>query len=124
MNIRLTGDPKKADRIKQIPRTVIPDRGDLLTREAPASGGFSVESLEIEAVITTRHPVTRRDARGLYVEFLDPAGLVLSGDDWPLRADHRPTTRETIGRVHDVRKSSLSLSRGPGRTCISLCTRI
>ncbi|CAM3088490.1 Mu-like prophage major head subunit gpT family protein [Paracoccus nototheniae] len=77
--------------------------GGMLTREAPASGSFSPESLEIEAVIATRHPVTRRDARGLYIEILDPAGLVLSGDDWPLLADHRPTARETIGRVHDVR---------------------
>ncbi|WP_277023608.1 Mu-like prophage major head subunit gpT family protein [Paracoccus hibiscisoli] len=103
MNVRLTGDPKKADRVKHIPRMVIPDHGNLMTREAPATGSFSVESLEIEAVIATRHPVIRRDARGPYIEILDPAGLVLSGDGWPLLADHRPTARETIGRVHDVR---------------------
>lgn len=103
MNIRLTGDPKKADRIKHIPREARPDFSHFLTREAPATGSFSAESLEIEATIATRHPVARRDARGVFLEILDPAGLILSGDDWPLLADHRPTARETIGRVHDVR---------------------
>lgn len=103
MNVRLTGDPKKADRVKQIPRVAVPDRGSMMTRDAPASGSFSTESLEIEAIIATRHPVMRQDARGVYIEILDPTGLVLSGDDWPLLADHRPTARETIGRVHDVR---------------------
>lgn len=103
MNMKLTGDPRKAQRVKQIPRQALPSRDDLLTRKAAAAGGFSAESLEIEAVIATRHPVVRRDSRGAFLEILDPAGLILTGDDWPLLADHRPTARETIGRVHDVR---------------------
>lgn len=103
MNKRLTGDPSKATHIRHVPhegRMIAPG---LLTREASATGEFIPAKLEIEAVIATRHPVMRRDARGAYLEILDPAGLVMSNGDFPLLADHRPTSRETIGRVHDVR---------------------
>lgn len=39
---------------------------------------FDADNLTIEAVIASTTPVKRRDARGEYLEVLDPAGLDLS----------------------------------------------
>lgn len=75
--------------------------GERLFRSAEA-GGFSDDTREFRAVIATAYPVQRRDAKGPYLEILDPAGLIRSGDDLPLLLDHRATARETVGRAHSV----------------------
>ena len=52
---------------------------ELSRRDAiPRPRTFDAEALTIEAVIASTTPVKRRDARGEYLEVLDPAGLDLS----------------------------------------------
>lgn len=55
----------------------------------------------LSAVLATNHPVQRRDARGPYLEILDPAGL-LPVDDVPLLTDHRHEARASVGRVTGI----------------------
>lgn len=53
------------------------------------------------ATLATPFPVQRRDARGPYLEILDPAGL-LPVDDVPLLTDHRHEARASVGRVTGI----------------------
>lgn len=98
MNVKLTGDPAKASRI----RTNTPvDRtnGFIYTREMPV-GNLDETARTFRAVIATSAPVLRRDARGPFYEVVDPDGLEFDPKgDWPLLLDHRASARETVGRV-------------------------
>lgn len=62
---------------------------------------FDAEALTIDAVISTFADVTRRDARGSFVERLDLAGLDLSHlDGSPVLDGHRQSSaRDVIGTV-------------------------
>lgn len=62
---------------------------------------FNAEGLTVDAVISTFADVTRRDARGAYVERLDPAGLDLSRlVGAPVLDGHRQgSARDVIGTV-------------------------
>lgn len=62
---------------------------------------FNAEGLTVDAVISTFADVTRRDARGAYVERLDPAGLDLSRlIGAPVLDGHRQgSARDVIGTV-------------------------
>lgn len=66
---------------------------------APES--FNADGLTVDAVISTFADVTRRDARGAYVERLDPAGLDLSRlIGAPVLDGHRNgSARDVIGTV-------------------------
>lgn len=100
MNKRLTADPAKAKRVRT--RDPEPDRtaGDWLTRIMPRAGELDEESRTFRAVVATATPVPRRDARGPFLEILDPAGLENEpDDDTPLLTDHRASARETVGRA-------------------------
>lgn len=62
---------------------------------------FNAEGLTVDAVISTFADVTRRDARGAYLERLDPAGLDLSRlVGAPVLDGHRQgSARDVIGTV-------------------------
>lgn len=62
---------------------------------------FNADGLTVDAVISTFADVTRRDARGAYVERLDPAGLDLSRlIGAPVLDGHRQgSARDVIGTV-------------------------
>jgi HK97 family phage prohead protease len=62
---------------------------------------FNADGLTVDAVISTFADVTRRDARGAYVERLDPAGLDLSRlIGAPVLDGHRQgSARDVIGSV-------------------------
>ena len=62
-----------------------------VTRSATfAPSTFNAEALTVEAVASTFADVRRRDARGPFIERLDPATLDLSGlDDAPLLNSHK-----------------------------------
>jgi HK97 family phage prohead protease len=62
---------------------------------------FNADGLTVDAVISTFADVTRRDARGAYVERLDPAGLDLSRlVGAPVLDGHRQgSARDVIGTV-------------------------
>ncbi|MFI0395853.1 prohead protease/major capsid protein fusion protein [Paracoccus sp. p1-h21] len=62
---------------------------------------FNADGLTVDAVISTFADVTRRDARGAYVERLDPAGLDLSRlIGAPVLDGHRNgSARDVIGTV-------------------------
>ncbi|MCC6517806.1 MAG: prohead protease/major capsid protein fusion protein [Tabrizicola sp.] len=66
---------------------------------------FNADDLTVDAVISTFADVTRRDARGAYVERLDPAGLDLSRlVGAPVLDGHRQgSARDVIGTVTGYR---------------------
>lgn len=73
-----------------------------LTRAATfAPSTWNAEAGIIEAVISTFADVVRRDAKGAYLERLDPAGLDLSAlDGAPLLDGHRTeSARDVIGSI-------------------------
>lgn len=73
-----------------------------LTRAATfAPSTWNAEAGTIEAVISTFADVVRRDAKGAYLERLDPTGLDLSGlDGAPLLDGHRTeSARDVIGSI-------------------------
>ncbi|WP_151719328.1 prohead protease/major capsid protein fusion protein [Gemmobacter serpentinus] len=113
---RLTGNPAKAAIITAPKLTANPDKaqytretgrgpldttsGDRLFRSMPRVGDLDEASREFRAVVATATPVQRRDAKGPFLEILDPAGLEFSdSDDFPLLTDHRQAARETVGRA-------------------------
>lgn len=114
MNVRLTANPAKGT-IKIKPKAeTVSDRsaGDFCTRRAsftPAT--FKPDALTVDAVISTFSPVTRRDARGLYLERLDPKGLDLSDlRGAPVLNGHRQgDARDVIGVVQAYRMEGESL---------------
>lgn len=71
-----------------------------LTRSATLAGAGDGER-GFFATIASRSPVHRRDARGPFLEVLDPAGLEPVADV-PLLADHRAEVRSIVGRVTDI----------------------
>lgn len=97
MNKRLTADPANATRIRLAPHRT---EGDWLTRVMPREGGLDEAARTFRAVVATATPVQRRDARGPFLEILDPAGLENTpDDDVSLLTDHRQSARETVGRA-------------------------
>ena len=83
-----------------------------LHRSAPLSiGSFDAEARTVDAVISTFADVTRRDARGSYIERLDPAGLdtaALTGV--PLLDGHRQGSgRDVIGAIESFRMEGANL---------------
>jgi HK97 family phage prohead protease len=73
-----------------------------LTRAATfAPSTWNAEAGTIETVISTFADVVRRDAKGAYLERLDPTGLDLSGlDGAPLLDGHRTeSARDVIGSI-------------------------
>jgi HK97 family phage prohead protease len=101
VTVHLTADPRKASRI--IDRRNIVS-GDTLTRATGFDGSaLDDAALTVAATIATPTPVTRRDARGVFLEILDPFGLEFEpGDDFPLLLDHVSAARETIGRASGI----------------------
>lgn len=100
MNKRITANPKIATRVR--PRDPEPDRaaGDWYTRTMPRAGDLDEDARTFRAIVATSVPVPRRDARGAFLEILDPAGLENEpDDDRPLLIDHRASARETVGRA-------------------------
>jgi phage head maturation protease len=71
----------------------------------PLQGGLADAAYTITAAVATDTPVARRDARGAYLEVLDPAGVDLAGLDVPLIDSHRTgTIRATLGRAANFRR--------------------
>lgn len=102
MNIRLTGNPYKASRITSSTRVLAADltQGDRYTRAMPRVGDLDEEARTFRAVVATATPVKRQDAKGSFLEVLDPAGLQFNAeDDFPLLTDHKQAARETVGRA-------------------------
>lgn len=100
MNKRITANPKIATRVR--PRDPEPDRtaGDWFTRTMPRAGDLDEDARTFRAIVATSVPVPRRDARGAFLEILDPAGLENEpDDDTPLLTDHRASARATVGRA-------------------------
>jgi len=76
----------------------------LLTRQATLQGAAGDAPYVATATVATDAPVARRDARGAYLEILDPAGVDLAGLDVPLIDSHRTgTIRATLGRATNFR---------------------
>lgn len=98
MTVHLTANPRKAARIIDHRKLVT---GDALTRAASFDGSALDDgALTVSAIIATPTPVTRRDAKGAFLEILDPYGLDFeAADDFPLLLDHVTAARETIGRA-------------------------
>lgn len=69
---------------------------------------FDAENLTVEAVISTFSDVQRRDARGNYIERLDPAGLDTSQlEGAPLLDGHsQGSARDIVGAVESFRIES------------------
>lgn len=83
-----------------------------LHRSAPLSiGTFNAEACTVDATISTFADVTRRDARGSYIERLDPTGLDLSNlTGVPLLDGHRQGSgRDVIGAVESCRMEGANL---------------
>jgi hypothetical protein len=75
----------------------------LLTRAALPTGQFDDEAMTITAVISTATPVTRRDAKGVYGEILDPNGMT-SEKEVPLLDGHaQGSIRNVIGIAKNIR---------------------
>ena len=72
------------------------------TRDMLTEGGFNEADNSFNATIATAAPVQRCDAKGPFLEVLDPAGLEIDGRDFPLLLDHRAASRETVGRAHSL----------------------
>lgn len=93
------------DHVEIEPTAVRGELPDMLTRTMTASGAFDADAMTITAVVATDTPVMRRDARGLYSEVLDPAGVDLSVEDVPLLDTHNSrTVRATLGRAFNFRR--------------------
>lgn len=81
-------------------------------RNASFASSFDDESQTIEATVSTFADVPRRDARGAYIERLDPAGLDVSDPtkgipSIPLLDSHRQgTARDVIGIVQALRNEN------------------
>lgn len=76
-----------------------------LTRAMPLQGGLADAAYTVTAAVATDAPVARRDARGAYLEILDPAGVDLAALDVPLIDSHRTgTIRATLGRAANFRR--------------------
>lgn len=108
----ITADPTKAVRTRTAPRIKQDStRGEFLCRTMPRTGDLDEESREFRAIVATNTPVSRRDAKGAFLEVLDPAGLEHNADeDWPLLADHRQAARETVGRAYGLKIDGSSVS--------------
>jgi HK97 family phage prohead protease len=101
MNKRFTGNPDKATRITSFKPDLT--AGERFNRAMPREGEFDETSRTFRATIATATPVQRRDAKGPFLEVLDPNGLEIeAGADFPLLTDHRPNAREVVGRVHSL----------------------
>lgn len=97
----VTGDPDKA--VRHLKFNKRPDTGEFLCRTMPRVGDLDEESRTFRAIVATSTPVARRDAKGPFLEILDPSGLERKADDdWPLLADHKQSARETVGRASDL----------------------
>ena len=74
---------------------------------------YDPEERTVDAVIATGTPVTRRDARGPYLEVLDLDGLDLAhaiGAALPIYDGHRGgTVRQTLGIVTAIRREGLRI---------------
>ena len=93
------------DHVEIEPTAVRGELPDMLTRTMTASGAFDADAMVITATVATDTPVMRRDARGLYNEVLDPAGVDLSVEDVPLLDTHNSrTVRATLGRAFNFRR--------------------
>ena len=93
------------DHVEIEPTAVRGELPDMLTRTMTATGAFDADAMTITAVVATDTPVMRRDARGLYNEVLDPAGVDLSVEDVPLLDTHNSrTVRATLGRAFNFRR--------------------
>lgn len=113
MNIRLTGDPSKAARIRAMPPQPRTDRteGERFTRTMPRCGDLDEAARTFRAVVATATPVQRRDGKGPFLEILDPAGCEFDANsDVPLLTDHRQTARETVGRAYGLTIDGPSVS--------------
>lgn len=110
MNMRLAASPDRATSFRV--RRIDPDRtGETFTRTMPRVGDLDEAGRTFRAIVATATPVQRRDAKGLFFEVLDPAGLDLQpGDDLPLLTDHRQAARETVGRAFDISVDGGSVS--------------
>ncbi|MFP7570398.1 Mu-like prophage major head subunit gpT family protein [Marivita sp. S2033] len=85
---------------------------DLMTRRAAFSPDtFDGDAMTVEATISTFADVSRRDARGGYIERLDPAGLDLSAlIGAPVLDGHRQgSARDVVGTVTDYRMEGAAL---------------
>ncbi|AXQ95682.1 Mu-like prophage major head subunit gpT family protein [Cereibacter azotoformans] len=113
MNVRLTANPAKAGRLISAPKATRLDveSGDQFTRAMPRVGDLDEESRTFRAVVATATPVKRQDAKGAFLEVLDPAGLIFDpSDDLPLLTDHKQSARETVGRVSGLTIDGPSVS--------------
>ena len=80
---------------------------DTLTRQASFAVPMAADALTITAVVATPSPVMRRDAKGVFAEVLDMAGVDLTGLDLPLLDSHdRSTAKATLGRATNFRHDS------------------
>lgn len=77
---------------------------DVLTRAATTRpNSYNPETRRVSAVIATPSPVTRRDARGPFLEVLTASTLDLSIAGLPVLDSHNTASvRHQIGRVHAV----------------------
>ncbi|OOY27470.1 hypothetical protein BMI90_12740 [Thioclava sp. L04-15] len=78
---------------------------NLLTRAAQTRpNSYDPETRTVSAVIATPSPVTRRDARGAFLEVLTADTLDLSGaDGLPVLDSHRTASvRDQLGRVRSI----------------------
>lgn len=76
----------------------------MLTRKAVAAGAYDADALTISATVATSTPVLRRDAKGVFAEILDPAGLRMPSDSLPFVDSHNlATARAAIGITRNFR---------------------
>lgn len=77
---------------------------ELRTRAAGRAKTYNPATRTASAVIASASPVPRRDEAGPYMEILDPAGLILTGDPVPLLNSHkRGESVDVIGRADGIR---------------------
>lgn len=75
-----------------------------LHRRSSVVAPLDREAMTLTAVVASDHPVQRRDARGVFLEVLPPAALVMIEADVPLLDSHNQGRAiATIGRVHGFR---------------------
>lgn len=111
----VTGDPSRAVKHLKFGQTraerAQEGQGEFLCRTMPRAGDLDEESREFRAIVATNTPVPRRDAKGFFLEVLDPAGLEHKpGRDYPLLTDHRQSARETVGRAYRLKVDGPSIS--------------
>lgn len=107
----ITANPAKAERLRPDRARVDTTKGEHLYRTMPRSGDLDEGKRTFRAIVATNTPVARKDAKGPFLEILDPAGLEFNrDDDLPLLADHRQSARETVGRAFDLSVDGPSVS--------------